>query len=431
MTPGMKQNPQLSEFYAKAWGKKWPRYKDIIVKTDICQDDAALDDGTAGNRYGAIALEVPSELHYTYYKGISVVAEALSVPVAMHDSLIVRREYELLRDSIEWGEEISDRRGIVVTGQPGIGKTTFLLYLLLHRLEHKAPTAIQFSDTKFFIFNEQGAFPYTARDELEEGGTISAMLGNCWALVDSNATVPQPCELFQAQAKRLIQVSPPNATSKERRLDFSSTLPLVRKWGPSTSTIIQLAEDPGQETTYSQTAATAAQAICDTPKIVTTLAPIPTVVNSEISNLLFLRPERQLADDGTIARSSSIPFIPTRYLGEIFDIARSRLPNLQAIELFCTLSSSYTGWRHEVDMHTRMSSGGTALVVRSHDGREEMQMQPSTCLCLGMGMDIKTARRQRIFLLDAIGNEFSGSLWCSWGYRLQSLYPTPNNSRKG
>ncbi|KAK7025327.1 hypothetical protein VNI00_016109 [Paramarasmius palmivorus] len=420
----MKQNTQLSEFYTKAWGKKWPYHKGTIFKTDICKDNAVLDDGTAGNRYGAMALEIPDQLDYICYEGISAIAETLFVPVALRDSLVVRREYEFLRESIEWGEEISDRRGIVVTGQPGIGKTTFLIYLFLHRLEHKLPTAVQFSSTKIFIFNEQGAFPY-ARDEFDERGTIGAMLKDCWALADSNANVLQPCELFQVHAERLIQAASPNAARwkewvkqlggtcivsdlpsvleiaailKELGLDLSSAIPLVRKWGFSTRTITELTEHPRKEVIYKQNASRAAQAICNSPSIITDLSSVnPTGPESGGSNLLFLRPERLLADDGTIAVSSSIPFIPTRHLGEIFDEARSRLSNLRAIELFCTLSShaltrSSAAWKHEVDMHTRMSSGGSALVIKSHGGKDQMQMQPSTCpLLTGTAAGIRTA----------------------------------------
>jgi len=70
-----------------------------------------------------------------------------------------------------------------VTGQPGIGshekivflesntdfspylgKSTFLLYLLLHRLENRLPTAVQFGAEYYFIFDKQGAIVHSILD---------------------------------------------------------------------------------------------------------------------------------------------------------------------------------------------------------------------------------------------------------------------------
>ena len=85
---------------------------------------------------------------------------------------------------------------------PYLGKSAFLFYLLLHRLERCLPTAVQLDSKGYFIFDEQGAsfHPLT---------TYDAGLKACWALADSNAYVQQPREPFTSLAKCTIQMSSP------------------------------------------------------------------------------------------------------------------------------------------------------------------------------------------------------------------------------
>ena len=70
----------------------------------------------------------------------------------------------------------------ILTPIPYVGKTSFLLYLLLHRLEHRLPTAVQLNSKYYFIFDEQGATVYPVNDRDER-------LQRCWALVGGNANV--------------------------------------------------------------------------------------------------------------------------------------------------------------------------------------------------------------------------------------------------
>ena len=85
---------------------------------------------------------------------------------------------------------------------PYLGKSTFLLYLLLHRLENRLPTAVQFGAEDYFIFDEQGAI-------VNKLPTRDQRLKECWALTDSNDMVSQPCEAFKVQAGRVILASSP------------------------------------------------------------------------------------------------------------------------------------------------------------------------------------------------------------------------------
>jgi hypothetical protein len=86
-----------------------------------------------------------------------------------------------------------------------LGKTFFLFYLLLYRLEAKLPTAIQLDPEYYFIFDEQGAIVHSLPDRDRD-----PRLRECWALTDSNDQVLQPCPAFKGLAKRVILASPPN-----------------------------------------------------------------------------------------------------------------------------------------------------------------------------------------------------------------------------
>jgi len=74
---------------------------------------------------------------------------------------------------------------------PYLGKTTFLLYLLLRLLEEEQPTAVQLGNSCYFIFDEQGATVHSLNDGNER-------LKKCWALADSNVYVIYPCHPHNA-----------------------------------------------------------------------------------------------------------------------------------------------------------------------------------------------------------------------------------------
>lgn len=85
-----------------------------------------------------------------------------------------------------------------------LDKSAFLLYLLLHRLERKQPTAIQFSPDWIFIFDRHGVDVRSAED------MDSVRLTDCWALADSNASLIEPCVAFQVHAERLVHTCLPS-----------------------------------------------------------------------------------------------------------------------------------------------------------------------------------------------------------------------------
>ena len=84
----------------------------------------------------------------------------------------------------------------------GPGKTIFLVYLLLYRLERRLPTAIHLRGDEFFIFNADGA-------RAEPAGGSLLMPREYWALTDSNDELTRPCSVFMRSRARVIQASNP------------------------------------------------------------------------------------------------------------------------------------------------------------------------------------------------------------------------------
>jgi hypothetical protein len=70
-----------------------------------------------------------------------------------------------------------------------LGKSTFLLYLLLRRLENRLPTAIQLGAERYFLFDQEGPTTYPL-------SAVPVRLEACWGLVDSNSQVTQPFENY-------------------------------------------------------------------------------------------------------------------------------------------------------------------------------------------------------------------------------------------
>ncbi|KAH9000060.1 hypothetical protein EDB92DRAFT_460114 [Lactarius akahatsu] len=197
--------------------------------------------------------------------------------------LLVRPEYDVAFGVLQQDHEtVEDCGGVVVTGQPGIGKTCFLYYLLFRRLSERRPVALEQRDF-FILFHEGGVYryPLNADPKYFPAGT--------WALSDSNGepAVAQPCSAFLTVSERktawLIQTTSPvetrwknwrktckagmfvmnyfsiediTALSKVLNLDISNIQRLYRKWGPSARTCLDLLQfDAEAEHEHSVTSA--------------------------------------------------------------------------------------------------------------------------------------------------------------------------------
>ncbi|KAI0294602.1 hypothetical protein B0F90DRAFT_1821170 [Multifurca ochricompacta] len=188
----------------------------------------------------------------------------------METVLMIRQEYD---DALNVIKEISLNRetsrigGIIITGQPGIGKTCFLFYLLLLRLSSGQPTAFQKRPTYYLLFTDSGV----ERHILESGALPVGTL----ALSDSNAQVEKPCNGFLYASNRgtafVVQTTSPKAdrwTGWEKyhngflyvmecfswdemhvlgtllNLSVETLKNNYEKWGPSARTLIKMIRTP-------------------------------------------------------------------------------------------------------------------------------------------------------------------------------------------
>ncbi|KAF6750792.1 hypothetical protein DFP72DRAFT_817259 [Ephemerocybe angulata] len=220
-----------------------------------------MDNNQNNNRDNNLVVGTPAanvEFKYTCLLGMVKVAKTLKMIGGAKDFLLIRNEYLELAKSLT---ELKDRgeSGVLVTGEEGIGKSIFLLYLLLHRLEQKLPTAIQFAADRYTIFDEKGASSVLSGEDLGEDERLS----KCWALTDSNMNLTTPSGSFLSTPEFLIQMAlpgsqrwvkqtsacvivskPPSsfeiaAIMKELGYNPIDAFHLIGKWGFSIRTIIQ------------------------------------------------------------------------------------------------------------------------------------------------------------------------------------------------
>ncbi|KAJ3905111.1 hypothetical protein F5879DRAFT_952184 [Lentinula edodes] len=89
----------------------------------------------------------------------------------------------------------------------------------------------------------------------------------------------------------------------------------------------------------------------------------------------------------------SIPFIQTKYLGNILEKARARMSNEKTLQHFSASSShsltrTGVGWIFEQNMHSRMCRSGGAL--RIYNASHHMLMHPPTHLLPGTRAGLKS-----------------------------------------
>ncbi|KAH9921157.1 uncharacterized protein B0H18DRAFT_880418 [Fomitopsis serialis] len=338
-------------------------------------------------------------LKYTCFGDISPIIHVLHAKPRL-DVLVEREEYVQLRNALE----CSQATFVTVLGHTGTGKSVFLLYLLLHRLEQRLPTAIQFRTTELYVFEDTQA--YMVRPESIE----ELQLPGFWILVDSNADVVAPSDcLCSCGAARLVHAASPNAKRweewtkgeyniesivsrlptlteigmiiKVHGLEVARTYDIVNQWGPSIRTIRKLLSGGASAIAMAHSdAIRAARQICENSSVLRSMRldnDHHAELHSIASSILFIYP---------IGPCLWAYRVPTSYLSDILDAARQELSTAKAIELFeffslHPLTRSASGWRFEKEMHAYLCSGSEPLrLVR---GEHKSTMTPSTTLLIG------------------------------------------------
>ncbi|KAN0134259.1 hypothetical protein V8E53_007757 [Lactarius tabidus] len=114
------------------------------------------------------------------------------------DALLVREEYKVAySDLLSFHENPMSRGGgAIVLGQSGIGKTSFLYYLLLRLLCEKKTVAFQVKNS-FIVFQETQVLLCNATDHL----AAYFIPNGSWVLSDSRVRFDEPCDAFLSAAE--------------------------------------------------------------------------------------------------------------------------------------------------------------------------------------------------------------------------------------
>ncbi|KAJ7223068.1 hypothetical protein GGX14DRAFT_540146 [Mycena pura] len=419
---------QLLAFYEKAWGRPWPSRQEVISTTDIHSDTAMVIDDDSDSQ------ATPVNLTYKVYSGITEVVEALIMPLSTGRILVAREEYMFLRKQLEdmFAAIPLPHWAAVVTGHPGIGKTMFLVYLLLCRLESKSPTAVQVDNDQYYIFDEQGVSIFRLNQ-------FPTRLRRCWALVDSNESVVSPCTPCTRMAEYVVLTTLPEpsrwktwlkyrggeiivselpttleiaAIARELGFDPRAACRWGEKWGPSTRNIIELLmAGEGLEEKFESNAETASSTVWQSPGKLDTVLSDPQSLASTGSAVVFLRPAWE---DGQRLSFTSRPFIPTNYLADIFETCGSKLQIHAALKLFDMLSPhsltrSPDGWLFEKMMHEHLCRGVKAITINKCGGpARTMGMTPARELITGTVNGLASAGASASFYWLPIASNFPG-----------------------
>ncbi|KAH9035816.1 hypothetical protein EDB84DRAFT_1577925 [Lactarius hengduanensis] len=270
--------------------------------------------------------------------------------------LLVRPEYDVAWEDFDYdAARTKGQGGIVVTGQPGIGKTYFLYYLLFRLLSEGTPVSLQLAP-HILVFRDDGVYrhPQDAEPDYLPTGT--------WALSDAGRLDEKPCNTFLKAAGRhtawIIQTAPPleerwrqwkkqytavtfvmngfsaaeiTALAKVQGLDASALLRNHEKWGPSARTCVQLARDPAKGHHHAIIVNNAADAFVERPPPRTTFDAI------EVFHVLFsVRPE---VEEDRGGRTVPVAVIATEHIKRIISCAAAGAVARKRIEFYRIIST--------------------------------------------------------------------------------------------
>ncbi|KAF8519144.1 hypothetical protein BU17DRAFT_47954 [Hysterangium stoloniferum] len=295
--------------------------------------------------------------------------------------LLIREEYRLAYDTIltDTLKEGRRRSAFLVTGQPGIGKTLFLLYLLFRRLEEQEPVAFQIDSDEFVLFNMNGISLHSAK-----ASSADYIPKGAWALSDSCGELLGPCVAFQSPHVHVIHTSSSSRRWKDwvkhlsaRRyimdiwsleelrtlfivsgLNVEDGVALSEKYGPNPRSIISILIEPTEEETYLDDVRTGAVTLAGQfPSIFLDLESLD--FSSNISSKIFtVRPKNLISRRPTL-------YIPTPFLASTLGVAVSAQTAAQQHSFFALLSGhpslrSAAGWVFESYARVRFSGPNPA-----------------------------------------------------------------------
>ncbi|KAF8330657.1 hypothetical protein F5887DRAFT_1178530 [Amanita rubescens] len=309
------------------------------------------------NRFVYIKEMACSILHLALF-------DILNLNARPDNILLVRNEYLLAYDHIASNTLKNPttkrlRSATLVTGQPGIGKTLFLFYVLARRLHERKPVAFQISPDEFALFGQDGVSLHPA------GRGPGCVPEDTWALSDSDPPGVQTglCIAFLQPAFHVIHTSSPSSSRWKNwvkrlgadkyimdvwslgelqtllalnNLDFVEGKDLFEKYGPSPRIIIYILTGRIKKDRYESEVNTAAAKLAGEFSVV-----FPQLENldssAEISSKIFtVKPKKSMS------RGVHALEIPTQFLCRTFGLAMSRQTAAQQHTFFRMLNGHPT-----------------------------------------------------------------------------------------
>ncbi|KAG0130296.1 hypothetical protein HOY82DRAFT_382825 [Tuber indicum] len=157
----------MQDLYHELWGRELPITQEFIAQ--VPQADYGIRPGyKMSMRPSATGtFSLPQFMAKRKQQSFKLIEVGGNLPCGVK-KLLIRPEYEKIRQRLIRAEEarwdgvgqrsvnprVSARLDYDVSGQPGTGKTFFLSYLLVRRLQKRQPTVYRADDKSCFLFDE-------------------------------------------------------------------------------------------------------------------------------------------------------------------------------------------------------------------------------------------------------------------------------------
>ncbi|KAH9051098.1 hypothetical protein EDB87DRAFT_1836808 [Lactarius vividus] len=355
-SPGTREYPPKKGGGQRAWGKNVHVYLHVDLDAEM-RTAERLYDKLWGKDLSVILKEISDNgntWEYVPKKHIDSL-DLVNLGYPDEHGLLVRPEYVVAWEDFDYDTaKEKGQGGVVVTGQPGIGKTCFLYYLLFRLLSEGTPVSLQLAP-HILVFRDDGVYrhPQDAAPDYLPRGT--------WALSDAGRVNEKPCNTFLNAAGRyttwIIQTTSPletrwkewakqhgavtfvmkgfsaaeiTALGKVQGLDASALLRNYEKWGPSARTCVRLVRDPYREFHHAIAVNNAADAFVERPPPRTNFNAI------QVSHVLFsVRPE--VEEKG--GRTVPVAEMATEHIKSIISCAAAGAEAHKRIEFYRIIST--------------------------------------------------------------------------------------------
>ncbi|KAH9022953.1 hypothetical protein EDB85DRAFT_1992850 [Lactarius pseudohatsudake] len=380
-----------------------------------------LHDNVWGQDLNPELRDVPGESTLKYLPNAYLDSLELRVLGYTEKCLLIRAEYDVAFGDFNPQAAISRMcDGVVVTGQPGIGKSCFLYYVLLRLLSRRSPVALQVPG-HFLVFGFDGVEIHP----LDQANYNVFPAGTC-ALSDSNEEVKAPCSAFLGAAKQgrawIVQATSPleerwrmwkkqrsadifvmdhptvdeiESLGKILGLDLENIKRYYETWGPSARIYLDLSRNPHREHAHEMLVIDAAT------DFVSRLTATTTGYNAiKVSHILFsVRPESKTP----AGRMIPVADAATERIEAIISYAVATAHASERIAFYSTLSrhswfKAFAGHMFEKFVLTWLSS--------DHCGLDPLLCTPANIRPRGLKVDqlpfCLLPRPQSRTLVDAV-----------------------------